>query len=71
MSASVQLLAAGIQYDTFEAFLHLLRTSAELRAAYNAMKASWNGRPMAAYRLAKQAFMERALSGRETTDTNG
>ena len=41
--------------------LDALRRSAELVAAYNALKQQFDGKPMDAYRSAKSAFVEDVL----------
>jgi len=64
LDIAVQLTVKGGPYDDFSTFLEALRESAPLRAAYNALKRDWDGRPMEDYRAAKAAFIEQALRKR-------
>lgn len=57
----VQLTAKGGADDYFHLFADALRRSAELVAAYNALKQQFDGKPMDAYRSAKSAFVEDVL----------
>jgi GrpB-like predicted nucleotidyltransferase (UPF0157 family) len=61
---AVQLTVKGGPHDVFDRFARLLRKSAELREAYNALKREWDGRDMDEYRLAKAAFIAEALDRR-------
>ncbi len=69
-SVGIQLVAAGSELDGFLAFQNALRTNPELLAAYNALKVSYNGQPMAVYREAKAAFVENALTQQNTSETS-
>lgn len=62
LDVAIQLTVEGGPHDTFLSFVDRLRDSALLRVEYNKLKLSFNGRPMAEYRAAKQAFIERVLS---------
>lgn len=59
--ATLLLYRIGSAYDVFDPFLNIMRADPELRAAYNALKREWDGRPMDAYREAKDAFLSKAL----------
>tara|TARA_Y100001933_G_scaffold259897_1_gene310845 strand:+ start:121 stop:612 length:492 start_codon:yes stop_codon:yes gene_type:complete len=61
LDVAIQLTIKGGRYDTFLDFLDQLRESPILRAGYNRLKRSFNGRPMEDYRNAKREFIERAL----------
>lgn len=58
----VQLVVAGSGADTFVRFRDVLRADAALVAAYNALKQSFQGRAMDAYRIAKWAFIDHVLA---------
>ncbi|MGE0482163.1 MAG: GrpB family protein [Phycisphaerae bacterium] len=58
----VQLVVAGSEADTFVRFRDALRADAALVAEYNALKQSFEGRAMDAYRVAKWAFIDRVLA---------
>lgn len=62
--AAIQCTVLGGPYDDFMAFLEVLREDAEARMAYNALKRSWDGRPMDEYRVAKGQFVTLALAKR-------
>jgi hypothetical protein len=66
LDVSVQLVQTGSQYDTFEVFLLVLRTDADVRNAYNRLKSEWNGRAMSDDRTAKSVFIEAVLAGRHS-----
>lgn len=57
----VQLVAIGGSADTFLAWRDLLRSDSDLRRQYDELKASYDGKPMDAYRAAKAAFIEEQL----------
>jgi GrpB-like predicted nucleotidyltransferase (UPF0157 family) len=61
LDAAIQLFVADSEFDHFEPFLALLRSSAELRAAYNDLKRRYHNRPMDEYRSAKNEFITTAL----------
>ena len=62
LDVAIQLTVEGGAHDDFLTFLMQLRASASLRAEYNRLKQSFDGRAMNEYRDAKRAFIERALS---------
>ena len=65
LDVSIQLTVKGGAHDDFLDFLDFLerlRASATLRAEYNELKRSFDGRDMDEYRFAKRAFIERVLS---------
>jgi len=62
LDVSIQLTVEGGPHDDFLDFLARLRASATLRAEYNELKKSFDGRDMHEYRFAKRAFIERVLS---------
>lgn len=59
---AIQLTVEGGAHDNFLDFLERLRASASLRAEYNELKRSFDGRDMDEYRYAKAVFIERVLS---------
>jgi GrpB-like predicted nucleotidyltransferase (UPF0157 family) len=67
LDAALQLTVTGGEHDTFLAFLDVLRANRDVLAAYNALKASWDGKPMADYRVAKGRFIEEVLERDKTT----
>lgn len=58
----IQLVALGSELDVFVRFRDRLRTDRALAGHYNALKQAHAGRPMAAYRAAKDAFIAAALA---------
>lgn len=62
LDVAIQLTVEGGVNDDFLDFVRQLRASASLRAEYNELKQSFDGRSMDEYRAAKGAFIERALS---------
>lgn len=70
LDVAIQLIVAKGQHDNFERFLRLLSSDRELRTAYNHLKSAWHGRPMESYRVAKQAFIDSALSNENRKSTN-
>ena len=62
---AIQLTIKGGPHDSFLDFLARLRASASLRAAYNQLKQSFDGRDMDEYREAKGAFIHKVLSANE------
>jgi len=58
----IQLAAIDGPYDVFHLFVEALRASSDLVAAYNALKRHHDGRDMAVYRSAKDAFIEKVLA---------
>ena len=57
----IQLVVRGSEHDNFHRFTQRLLQSDELRAAYNALKRSFAGADMEAYREAKAEFIARTL----------
>jgi GrpB-like predicted nucleotidyltransferase (UPF0157 family) len=57
----IQLTAIDSENDCFVRARQLLRGSPELAAEYDALKARFEGQPMADYRKAKAAFFARLL----------
>lgn len=66
LDVAIQLTVRGGSYDTFLYFLDRLKGSESLRAEYNRLKRSFDGRPMDEYRDAKRVFIERVLSAANT-----
>ena len=64
---AIQLTVDGGQHDTFLEFLDQLRASEDLRARYNQLKRTFDGRPMTEYREAKRNFIKKALGLRTQT----
>ncbi len=64
MDVAVQLIVAGGEHDSFVEFADALRADGALVERYNALKQSWDGRPMEEYRAAKAEFIEAVLKGR-------
>jgi GrpB-like predicted nucleotidyltransferase (UPF0157 family) len=62
LDVAIQLTIANGPHDTFLAFLSELRKNVGLRTQYNQLKYAFDGKPMAEYREAKSAFIERVLS---------
>ena len=58
----IQLAAIDGPYDDFHRFADVLRRDAALVARYNALKIKFDGRPMAEYRTAKDAFIAEVLA---------
>jgi GrpB-like predicted nucleotidyltransferase (UPF0157 family) len=54
--------------DFFHLFVEALRQSPGLVSEYNALKRRYDGREMAVYRMAKDAFVERVLATHGRTD---
>jgi GrpB-like predicted nucleotidyltransferase (UPF0157 family) len=61
LDAALQLTVIGSEHDRFLEFLTRLENSAALRAEYNALKRSFDGDSMEAYRDAKGRFIEAVL----------
>jgi GrpB-like predicted nucleotidyltransferase (UPF0157 family) len=61
----VQLVASGGPQDFFHLFVAALIASPALVQDYNALKARFDGRPMAEYRRAKDAFVARVLAAEQ------
>ena len=59
----IQLTVIGGDHDFFHLFVEALRQSPEMMGAYNALKRRYDGREMADYRTAKDAFVECVLAG--------
>ncbi len=57
----IQLASIGGPHDFFHLFVEALRASPELVTEYNALKRRFDGKDMASYRRAKDAFVERVL----------
>lgn len=57
IKASVHLVAKGAELDLLVSFRDNLRSDVGLRAAYDALKLRYAGRPMADYRRAKAIFI--------------
>ncbi len=64
LDVAIQLTINGCEYDSFVQFLDALRAEPELIERYNALKRSWDGRPMSEYRAAKAAFIDEVLHAR-------
>lgn len=60
----IQLTAIGGPHDFFHMFVEELSRSPELVREYNDLKRSFDGKGMAPYREAKDAFIERVLACR-------
>lgn len=60
----IQLTVIDGPFDFFHQFAEELQRSSQLVEEYNALKRSYDGADMAAYRAAKDAFVERVLSAR-------
>lgn len=58
----IQLTVVGAPYDFFHTFVEALEYEPGVLARYNTLKQQSNGQPMAAYRAAKGAFIEKVLS---------
>ena len=58
----VQLVAKGDKLDVFHQFAEALRQDLDLVRRYNELKLRFDGQPMADYRVAKSAFVDRMLS---------
>lgn len=58
----IQLTAIDGPFDFFHLFVEALRQSPRLVEDYNALKRRHDGRDMAPYRAAKDAFVERVLT---------
>lgn len=58
----IQLVAVGSEFDVFVRFRDRLRAEPALAGRYNALKQAHAGRPVAAYRAAKDAFIAAALA---------
>jgi len=69
MDVAIQLTIEGGRYDTFETFLEILNSSAEVREHYNRLKYAYDGKSMQEYREAKSAFIEKALSASDIRRT--
>ncbi|MGE0767270.1 MAG: GrpB family protein [Hyphomicrobiaceae bacterium] len=61
----IQLVAIDGAFDSFHLFAELLCASPRLVEDYNSLKRRHDGAPMAVYRAAKDAFIERLLSDLE------
>lgn len=59
----IQLTVIGGADDCFHLFADVLRGDPELVVRYNALKRAYHGRPMQAYRAAKDAFVAEVLAG--------
>jgi GrpB-like predicted nucleotidyltransferase (UPF0157 family) len=59
----IQLTAIGGPYDFFHLFVEALSRSPALVDEYNTLKRDYDGKEMAIYRAAKDAFVERVLAG--------
>lgn len=58
VDVGVQLTSIDGPFDTFWRFREALLARADLRERYDALKRSFDGRPMEEYRRAKEAFLE-------------
>ena len=58
----IQLTVIDGPEDFFHLFVEALRRSPDLVSEYNALKRRYDGREMAVYRVAKDAFVERVLA---------
>jgi GrpB-like predicted nucleotidyltransferase (UPF0157 family) len=58
----IQLTAMGGPFDVFHIFAETLLSDGRLVAAYNNLKRAYDGRPMAAYRAAKDRFIADVLA---------
>lgn len=61
VDVGVQLVVQGSPSDTFVAWRDLLTSDDRIRAAYDDLKRSFEGRSMEAYRAAKAAFIRTHL----------
>jgi GrpB-like predicted nucleotidyltransferase (UPF0157 family) len=59
----IQLTAIGGPFDFFHEFVEALGASPQLVREYNALKSAHEGHEMAVYRAAKDAFIDRVLTG--------
>lgn len=59
----IQLAVIDSADDFFHQFAYALRENSDLLARYNALKKSFDGRPMAEYRAAKDEFIAATLAG--------
>lgn len=59
----IQLAAIGSPDDCFHLFAEALLQDADLVTRYNDLKRNFDGRPMAEYRAAKDAFIAAVLGG--------
>jgi GrpB-like predicted nucleotidyltransferase (UPF0157 family) len=59
----IQLTTVAGPHDFFHLFVEALRGSPDLVSEYNTLKLHYEGRDMAIYRAAKDAFVERVLAG--------
>jgi GrpB-like predicted nucleotidyltransferase (UPF0157 family) len=57
----VQLVVAGTEFDTFSYWVEQLTSDRKLRAAYNDLKARYNGKDMNEYREAKSEFIAKHI----------
>ena len=57
LDVALQVTVAGGPHDVFEAWLQVLTTQPDVRAAYEALKRRFDGGSMDAYRQAKAAFI--------------
>jgi GrpB-like predicted nucleotidyltransferase (UPF0157 family) len=62
LDVKVQLFLQGGPFDSFSAFVELLKSDPTLAEAYNALKSAWDGRPIKEYRQAKAQFIAEALA---------
>lgn len=53
----VQLVVAGTEFDTFSRWVEQLTSDRDLRAAYDDLKARYDGKDMTEYRDAKSEFI--------------
>jgi GrpB-like predicted nucleotidyltransferase (UPF0157 family) len=58
MAVGIQLTSVDGPFDTFWRFREALLARADLRERYDALKRAFEGRPMAEYRHAKEAFLD-------------
>lgn len=65
IDVAVQLTVRDGPQDHFTDFLAILRANPAVVQAYNKLKFEWNGRPMAAYRAAKEQFIRHLLGQRK------
>lgn len=64
----IQLTAKGGAFDFFHRFADALRKNPEVVKQYNDLKRTHSNRPMATYRVAKDAFIANVLSTYTTLD---
>lgn len=62
----IQLTMIGGQHDFFHLFAEALRRSPDLVSEYKSLKLHHEGNDMAVYRAAKDAFVERILTGKSS-----